>query len=360
MKWAIPSGPEIAQLSHGGRRVKGGIVQHHPAIIAIEGLPEGLADILRRIAGVCADLSARIARGGIDEHLAIATDASAHGDAQLALDVIADQAFMSALAGSALRHYASEEQEHAVEVTPGGAWGLAIDPLDGSSNIAVNLSIGTIFGIYPARGDPDATFLRPGRAMAAAGYAIYGPQCCLVLATAAGVRCHVLDSAARRFHLVRDGLQVPARTHEFAINASNRRHWPAPVRAYVDDLLAGAEGPHGRDANMRWNASLVAETHRILMRGGVFLYPQDARPGYASGRLRLLYECAPMAFVMECAGGAATDGVQAVLDLAPASLHMRCPLVFGSAEEVARVTGYCKTPEQGPSALFSQRGLFRN
>jgi fructose-1,6-bisphosphatase I len=343
------------------RHRAGGLrLRHDQTSIASGGLSAGLADILDRIAGVCADLAARIARGGIDEHLGHEVGTNADGDGQKALDVIADAAFHAALQGTDLRFLASEERDEAETVTPGGAWGLAIDPLDGSSNIDVNVSIGTIFGIYPAADTAQATFLRPGRDLVAAGYAIYGPQCCLVLATAQGVRRFVLEPGTRRFHAAADAVRVPADSVEFSINASNYRHWPAPVRAYIDDLVAGVEGPQGRNSNMRWIASLVAETHRIITRGGVFLYPRDARPGYEQGRLRHVYECAPIAFVMEQAGGRATDGTRPILDLVPAGLHSRVPFVFGSARKVERVTQYHDMPHEETSALFSKRGLFRS
>lgn len=336
------------------------VLRHDHGSIVLDGVESGLADLLNRIAGVCADLAARIARGGIDEQLGREVGVNSDGDGQKALDVIADEAFHTALQGADLRFIASEERDEAEAMTPGGAWALAIDPLDGSSNIEVNVSIGTIFGIYPAAETARDSFLRPGRDLVAAGYAIYGPQCCLVLTTGNGVQRFVLEPGTRRFHLVETRIRVPSDSHEFSINASNYRHWPAPVRAYIDDHVAGVEGPHGRHSNMRWVASLVAETHRILTRGGIFLYPGDDRPGYEQGRLRLVYECAPIAYVMEQAGGRATDGTDPVLDRVPLALHVRLPFVFGSADKVARVTMYHDLPYQESSALFSKRGLFRS
>lgn len=330
---------------------------------ALHGTPLGtdpdLADVMSRIALVAADLSRRIQRGGIDENLADMQGTNSDGDTQKALDVIADDAFMTALAGSAVRFYASEEQEQAVLMTPKGRLALAIDPLDGSSNIDTNVSVGTIFGIYPAGTTAETSFLQPGRNLLAAGYAIYGPQCCLMISYGAGVLKYVLDPDSRQFLFLGDVAPIPAESGEFAINASNYRHWPAPIRAYVDDRIAGIEGPAGRNFNMRWIASLVAETHRILARGGIFLYPRDNRTGYEQGRLRLTYECAPVAFLIEQAGGRATDGQDPILDRLPESLHARCPFVFGSANKVARVATYHDLPEQETSALFNKRGLFR-
>lgn len=305
-----------------------------------EGINPALVGVLERIAEVSAFLARRIARGGLDEDLAGVQGTNTDGDTQKALDVIADEAFAQALAGASVRYYASEEQETVVEMDPAGRYGVAIDPLDGSSNIDCNVSIGTIFGIMPAVDGDEATFLRSGRDLVAAGYTIYGPQCCLMVTFGDGVLKYVLDPESGEFRLTRTVAPVPRDSNEYAINASNYRHWPAPVRAYIDDRVAGAEGAAGRNYNMRWVASLVAETHRILSRGGVFLYPGDARKGYENGRLRMIYECAPIAMLIEQAGGVATDGAGPLMDVMPTRLHGRTPFVFGSADRVAEVTGY--------------------
>mgnify|MGYP001179667133 CR=1 FL=1 len=327
----------------------------------LEGLalaPE-LADVLGRLSTAGADLARLIARHGLGHDLAASAGTNADGDGQKALDVIADEAFMAALRGSAVTHYASEEQDEVVTFGP-GTLALAIDPLDGSSNIDVNVSIGTIFSIFPAAETPEASFLRKGVEQIAAGYIIYGPQCALVLATGGAVHEWLLDPETGRFERIEDPEPMGPETSEFAINASNYRHWLAPVRAFIDDLVAGADGPRGRNFNMRWIASLVAETHRILRRGGVFLYPADARKGYDRGRLRHVYECAPIAFVITAAGGAATDGHEPILEIVPKGLHERTPFIFGTAAKVARVTAYHDLPEGETSALFSTRGLFRS
>ncbi|MDO8310757.1 MAG: class 1 fructose-bisphosphatase, partial [Sideroxyarcus sp.] len=284
-------------------------------------MPPELGDVIARLANVMAGIAGRIARGGIDEELGGAKGTNSDGDSQKALDVIADEAFMSALAGSAVRFYASEEQDTVRELNAAGTLALAIDPLDGSSNIDVNVSIGTIFGIYPASTTAETSFLRPGDDLIAAGYAIYGPQCCLVISFGDGVRKYVLDPATGQFRLVNSNIRVPEESNEFSINASNYRHWSAPVRAFVDDCVAGADGPRGKNFNMRWIASLVAETHRILTRGGIFLYPSDDRKGYERGRLRMVYECAPVAFLITQAGGLATDGSNPILSAVPHHLH---------------------------------------
>jgi len=322
-----------------------------------DGTDPALADVIERIARVSADLARRIARGGLEENLAGTLGTNTDGDTQKALDVIADDAFAAALRGSGVRWYASEEQEIVVELDAGGTLAVAIDPLDGSSNIDSNVSIGTIFGVHRALDDGDASFLRPGRDLVAAGYAIYGPQCCLMVTFGAGVLKYVLDPDSQTFHLTGTITPVPVESTEYAINASNYRHWAAPVRAYIDDRVAGTDGPAGRNFNTRWIASLVAETHRILTRGGIFLYPSDARKGYENGRLRLVYECAPIAMLVEQAGGMATDGTHRVLEKVPAHLHARTPFAFGSADKVARLATYFDQPARdglppGARAVF--------
>ncbi len=326
-------------------------------------LPEAVAPEMARtieqLAVVMAEVAQRIARGGIDENLADARGTNLGGDGQKALDVIADDAFMAALKQSDVRYYASEEQDDTVILNAQGSLALAIDPLDGSSNIDTNVSIGTIFAIYDAEDTPEASFLRSGREIRAAGYSIFGPQCCLIISFGDGVLKYVFDPTTGQFMFTGKIKSVPEESTEYAINASNYRHWPAPVRAYIDDRVAGTDGPMEQDFNMRWIASLVAETHRILTRGGIFLYPSDARKGYEKGRLRLLYECAPIGFLIEQAGGRATDGTEPILDAVPDQLHARTSFVFGSANKVTRMATYFDLPDQEAAALFNERGLFR-
>ena len=327
----------------------------------IEGdlIPQRLRPVIASLCAVGADLSRLIARGPLGGALGAAVGENTDGDQQKALDVMADEAFASALGEAGVRWYASEEQEEVVALDPDGKFALAIDPLDGSSNIDVNVSIGTIFSIFEAKDDPNESFLRPAGEQIAAGYIIYGPQTGLMVTFGAGTHFYVLDPETDRFVLAREGITIPPTSREFAINASNYRHWSKPVRAYIDDCLAGTDGIHGRNFNMRWVASLVAETHRILSRGGIFLYPSDSRPGYEHGRLRMVYECAPMAFLVEQAGGRATNGTDRILDLKAAELHQRTPFIFGSSEKVDRVAAYHDLPEKEVSALFGSRGLFR-
>lgn len=294
-------------------------------------------------------------------------DRNATGDIQHELDVHADELFMSAMHKAPVALYATEELERAVRLHSGARVAVAIDPLDGSSNIDTNVSIGTIFSILPvapdASGDADpvATFAQPGSSQLAAGFFIYGPQLALALTWGEGVQVFIYSARKEAFVLAKREVSIARKAGEIAINVSNYRHWDEPVRQYVNDCFKGSEGPREKDYNMRWIASLVADCYRIMMRGGVFLYPGDARQGYGKGRLRLVYEANPIAMLIEQAGGAATNGESRVLDLIPASLHARTPLVFGAADEVARIGRYFEDAstigERAP--LFGSRGLFR-
>lgn len=328
-------------------------------IISPEHIPERLRPVMTALCSVAEELALTIARGPLGGALGAAVGENTDGDQQKALDVMADDEFAAALKGTGIRWYASEEQEEVVGIDPDGDFALAIDPLDGSSNIDVNVSIGTLFSIYEAKDDPNESFLRPTNEQIAAGYFIYGPQGGLVVTFGDGTMQYVLDPDSRTFVLTKERVKIPPQSTEYSINASNYRHWAAPVRAYIDDCLAGAEGPRAQDFNMRWVASLVAETHRILTRGGVFLYPSDDREGYERGRLRMVYECAPVAMVIEQAGGKATDAEVPILNQSAKALHARSPLVFGSAEKVERIATYHELPPGEVSALFGSRGLFR-
>ena len=287
------------------------------------------------------------------------------GDAQKDLDIYADETFVHAMRHAPVRCIASEERPEPLILDAGAGIELAIDPLDGSSNIDINVSIGTIFSLLPATGapgsDPAAFFLQPGRRQLAAGFFVYGPQLVLVLTLGSGVHVFVFSPRLGTFVQTHESVVLAERTQEFAINTSNYRHWDEAVRLYVDDCLKGEEGPRGKNFNTRWIASLVVDAYRILMRGGVFLYPGDRRAGYANGRLRLVYEANPIAMLIEQAGGLATDAVNSILDITPTSLHQRIPLVFGSAREVERIGRYHTEPaaiaERSP--LFGNRGLFR-
>ena len=322
-------------------------------------VPEQLRPAIKALALVGADLAKRIAKGPLNEELGAAVGENLGGDQQKALDVIADDQFAEALKDADIRWYASEEQDVVIELDKAGSLALAIDPLDGSSNIDVNVSIGTIFSIFEAKEGGEASFLRPANEQIAGGYIIFGPQTAMLVTFGDGVLYFVLNPDDGAYVLANDRLSIAQTSQEFAINASNYRHWSAPIRAYIDDCIAGDTGPRESNFNMRWVASLVAETHRIISRGGVFLYPGDARDGYARGRLRMVYECAPIAFLVEQAGGRATDGCDRILDQSADSLHARTPFVFGSLQNVERVAAYHDLPENEVSDLFGDRGLFR-
>ncbi len=258
---------------------------------------------------------------------------NADGDDQKALDVLADQLIEQALAKTSLFAYLSEEREQPVPFSASGRLICACDPLDGSSNIDTNLTIGTIFSLYPApEHKTETNLLCPGRGQIAAGFFAYGPQTALLLTYGYGVFAFCFDGT--QYRLMDWQVRIPVQTSEFAINAANHRHWSDHTASYIDQLLAGRRGERGRNFNMRWAGSLVADCWRILRRGGIFLYPEDSRRGYESGRLRLVYEANPISFLVEQAGGLATDGKQDILDIQPTDLHQRVSLIFGSADEV--------------------------
>ena len=307
--------------------------------------------LLADIAVACKKISALVNRGALVGVLGESDSSNTQGEAQKKLDVLADELMREALGTNGhIAALATEERPdiwHPPKDIPPGDYLVAYDPLDGSSNIDNNLSIGTIFSVLRAP-DPCSTrsFLRPGTELVAAGYCIYGPATVLVLSTGQGVNQFTLDPDIGEFLLTRTGVQISEATAEFAINMSNQRHWDPPVRRYIDECLAGREGPRGKDFNMRWNASLVAEVHRILARGGLFTYPLDAklRKQGKNGRLRLLYELLPMAFLVEQAGGAASTGTQRLLEVAPQMLHDRAPVFLGAKEEVERIERYHLDP----------------
>ncbi len=300
-------------------------------------IPVNLRPVIEAMCATGAQLSRVIARGPLAGTLGAGVGENSDGDQQKALDVMADEMFEAALRGTGVKYYASEEQEDVLTLDEGGTFALATDPLDGSSNIDVNVTIGTIFSIFPVADSATASFLRPARDQICAGYIAYGPQTLLAVTFGAGTVLFVLDPETGRFELAEEKMDLPVAAKEFSINASNRRHWGQAVLAYVEENERGKDGPKGKDMNFRWVGSLVAETHRILTRGGTFLYPSDSRKGYENGRLRMVYEVAPMAYLVEQAGGKATDGVTPIMDLTAEQLHERRPFVFGSAEEVDRI-----------------------
>ena len=309
-------------------------------------IPGELRLLVEVVARACKRIAIAVNKGALGDVLGSTEQSNVQGEIVKKLDLIANEVLIEANEwGGHLAAMASEEMD-SIHVVPNrypqGEYLLLFDPLDGSSNIDVNVSIGTIFSVLRkvghARGVSEEDFLQPGRQQAAAGYCVYGPQTTLVLTLGNGVAIFTLDRETGSWLLTQDGAAIPEDTREFSINMSNRRHWAPPVQRYIDDCLAGRDGPRGKDFNMRWVASMVADVHRILSRGGIFMYPWDAREPDKPGKLRLMYEANPMAFIVEQAGGLATDGRQRVLDIVPTRLHQRVAVVLGSRHEVQRVT----------------------
>ena len=311
-------------------------------------IPPELRLLLEVVARACKRISLAVNKGALGEVMGSADSENVQGEVQKKLDIIANEVLIEANEwGGHLAAMASEEMEGIYLVPnryPQGEYLLLFDPLDGSSNIDVNVSIGTIFSVLKKpegdRGVEEDDFLQSGCQQVAAGYCVYGPQTTLVLTVGDGVAMFTLDREQGSFVLTEENVRIPEDTKEFAINMSNMRHWDEPVRRYIDECLQGKEGPRGKDFNMRWVASMVADVHRIMTRGGVFLYPWDRREPTKPGKLRLMYEANPMGWLIEQAGGAATNGRQRILDIAPRTLHERVSVILGSKNEVERVTSY--------------------
>jgi len=311
-------------------------------------IPPQLRLLIEVVARACKAISHSVNKGALGGVLGSAGQENVQGEIQKKLDIIANEVLIEANEwGGHLAAMASEEMDSIYVVPnryPQGEYLLLFDPLDGSSNIDVNVSIGTIFSVlkkpedHPGVSEQD--FLQCGHKQVAAGYCIYGPQTTLVLTVGDGVAMFTLDREQGSFVLTQEQVRIPEDTKEFAINMSNMRHWDAPVKRYIDECLAGKEGPRGKDFNMRWVASMVADVHRILTRGGIFMYPWDKREPDKPGKLRLMYEANPMGWLVEQAGGAATNGRQRILDIQPKKLHERVSVILGSRNEVERVTRY--------------------
>ena len=322
------------------------IIEEQRGIVGATGDFTGL---LNDVALACKAIANAVNRGDLIGVLGEAgTDPNVQGETQKKLDVIANEVLLRSNEwGGHLAAMASEELDNISlipEEYPRGKYLLLFDPLDGSSNIDVNISVGTIFSILrmpdPGRSTTVGDFLQPGVKQVAAGYALYGPSAMLVLTTGHGVTGFTLDRDIGEFIVTHPRMTIPEDTREFAINASNERFWERPVRRYVEECLAGRTGPRGADFNMRWIASMVAEVHRILIRGGVFMYPRDTKDPSKPGRLRLMYEANPMAFIVEQAGGLASNGRERLLEIQPSELHQRVAVILGSKNEVRRIVDY--------------------
>ena len=340
---------------------------------AIEQIPPGphardLAALLVDVAAVTKAISAAVRKGPLLGLSGLAGSENAQGEAQKKLDVLSDELFLRGIEWSGLvGALASEEMDEVHMVAGRGRLALVYDPLDGSSNLDVNVAVGSIFSVLelPEGASGPEAVLQPGSRQVAAGYAIYGPSTELVLTVGRGTHGFTLDREIGNYVLTLPDMRIPPTTSEYAINAANRRFWEPPVMRYVDECKAGLEGPRGRDFNTRWVASLVADVHRIMVRGGVYLYPRDQREACREGRLRLMYEGNPMALLVEQAGGLASTGRGRILDVEPRALHQRVPMIIGSREEVERIERYHReydTGEDKPysSPLFAERSLFIN
>lgn len=311
-------------------------------------IPPQLRLLLEVVARACKRISFAVNKGELGEVMGTAGSENVQGEVQKKLDIIANETLIEANEwGGHLAAMASEEMEGIYVVPnryPQGEYLLMFDPLDGSSNIDINMSIGTIFSVLKKHdshpGVHDSDFMQPGTQQVAAGYCIYGPQTTLVLTVGDGVAMFTLDREQGSFILTEENVKIPEDTKEFAINMSNMRHWDEPMKRYIDECLAGEDGPRGKNFNMRWVAAMVADVHRILCRGGVFMYPWDKREPHKSGKLRLMYEANPMSWLIEQAGGAATNCRERILDIQPTELHQRVSVVLGSKNEVERVTRY--------------------
>ena len=311
-------------------------------------IPSELRLLIEVVSRACKTISHSVGKGALGDVLGAASSENVQGEIQKKLDIISNEILLQANEwGGHLAAMASEEMEtfHPIPNRyPKGEYLLLFDPLDGSSNIDVNVTIGTIFSVLKApEGMLEPTeqdFMQPGTKQVAAGYAVYGPQTVLVLTTGNGVNCFTLDREMGSWVMTQRNVRIPGETAEYAINSSNARHWLPPVKRYISELEAGEDGSRGKNFNMRWIASMVADVHRILNRGGIFMYPADARDPGKPGKLRLMYEANPMSMIVEQAGGAATDGKTRILDIQPTKLHQRVAVFLGSKSEVERVTRY--------------------
>ncbi len=316
-------------------------------VLAADGVSAELELVIKDVTVACKEIAYLLAQGEMAGILGATEDENVQGETQKKLDVISNDLLKDILvANPYVRGVGSEEEDYTIAANADGKYLVTFDPLDGSSNIDVNLSVGTIFSVLEAQddtsGDNQEVFLQNGRKQVAAGYVLYGPSALLVMTTGNGVSFYTLDRNMGEFIQTKSNIQIPEDTAEFAINMSNQRFWEPEMKQYIDDCLQGEEGPLGKRYNMRWVASMVAEVHRILVRGGIFMYPYDNRDPSKAGKLRLMYEGNPMSMIVEQAGGASSTGRIDIMDVAPEGIHDRVPVVLGSKNEVAKVVAYHK------------------
>lgn len=317
------------------------------------------ARAIAAIADTAIRLETLIASGALRR---LSSEETTEDDRDQPLDMIAHRMFCDALAQVPVAAIGSRMADRPTIIDPDAAIAVAIDPLHGAPCLDTNVPLGTMFSILPVTDDVDTALLQPGHRQLAAGFVMYGPQTCLVLTLGAGTDIYTLDREERVFLRMKASVRIAADSTDYAINASNYRHWDPPIQRYIDDKVAGIDAPSGRNFNMRWSGSPVAEAYRILIRGGIFLYPGDRREGYEKGRLRLVYAANPLAMIIEQAGGLATEGEERILDIQPGDLRQRVPLIFGSKDKVLRVRAYHDgtLPLGERSPLFGRRGLFRS
>lgn len=318
-----------------------------PPVLLEDGCPRELISLIRTILAACKEISFRVGQGELSGVLGSTLDENIQGETQKKLDVLTNQLLKDILLESGyVKAIASEEEDYTVAGNPDAEYIVAFDPLDGSSNTDINSLVGTIFSVMkaPEGADPadQSIFMQPGINQVAAGYVLYGPSTILALTTGKGTRFFTLDKTHGTFLLTQDFAKIPADTNEYAINASNQRHWQPAMQNYINDLVAGDTGPRARNFNMRWIAAMVGDVHRVLSRGGLFTYPTDTKNPSQPNKLRLLYEANPMAMLVEQAGGIASTGTERIMDIQPNAIHQRVAVVLGSKNEVETCLGYHK------------------
>ncbi|MFK3862667.1 class 1 fructose-bisphosphatase [Pseudoalteromonas rhizosphaerae] len=318
-----------------------------PPVLLEDGCPRELISLIRTILAACKEISFRVGQGALSGVLGSTLDENIQGETQKKLDVLTNQLLKDILLESGyVKAIASEEEDYTVAGNPNAEYIVAFDPLDGSSNTDINSLVGTIFSVMkaPEGSDPadQSIFMQPGKSQVAAGYVLYGPSTVLALTTGKGTRFFTLDKTHGSFLLTQDFAQVPEETNEYAINASNQRHWQPAMQNYINDLMAGETGPRARNFNMRWIAAMVGDVHRVLCRGGIFTYPTDTKDPSKPNKLRLLYEANPMAMLIEQAGGIASTGTERIMDIQPDAIHQRVAVILGSKNEVETCLGYHK------------------
>ncbi|MBB1408519.1 class 1 fructose-bisphosphatase [Pseudoalteromonas sp. SG44-17] len=318
-----------------------------PPVLLEDGCPRELISLIRTILAACKEISFRVGQGALSGVLGSTLDENIQGETQKKLDVLTNQLLKDILLESGyVKAIASEEEDYTVAGNPNAEYIVAFDPLDGSSNTDINSLVGTIFSVMkaPEGSDPadQSIFMQPGKSQVAAGYVLYGPSTVLALTTGKGTRFFTLDKTHGSFLLTQDFARVPEETNEYAINASNQRHWQPAMQNYINDLMAGETGPRARNFNMRWIAAMVGDVHRVLCRGGIFTYPTDTKDPNKPNKLRLLYEANPMAMLIEQAGGIASTGTERIMDIQPDAIHQRVAVILGSKNEVETCLGYHK------------------